>query len=230
MPGPMQTFPAAGNFLLAARRGGFLRRVGRGAAAAARRLAGTAAGARRARRGPARAARGTASGALIATRQRPGKRQCNCRYQCCYFHVTSMVGNAIEREQGMDRAGSFTQIVLYTDGDGRAKFKEQALALREGTSQARLSAILPATGFQLRRSPVGFRSEVHCTLKPQWVFMIVGEMEIALQDGQSRRVGPGEHFFSADVLPEGARFAPKLHGHPSAQCDPEPLVALFLKV
>jgi len=53
---------------------------------------------------------------------------------------------------------------------------------------------------------------------------------IGLQDGQSRRFGPGEHFFSADVLPEGARFDPKLHGHRSAQCGPEPLVTLFLKV
>jgi hypothetical protein len=146
------------------------------------------------------------------------------------FMFTSMVGNAIDWEQGMDRAGSFTQIVLYTDGDGRAKFKEQALALREGTPQARLSAILPATGYQLRHSPAGFRSEFHCTPKPQWVFILAGEMEIGLQDGYSRRFRPGEHFFSADVLPEGARFDPKVHGHRSAQCGPEPLVTLFLKV
>ena len=130
----------------------------------------------------------------------------------------------------MDREGSFTQLVLYTDGDGRAKFKEQALALREGTPQARLSAILPATGYQLRRSPIGFRSEFHCTPTPQWVFILGGEMEIGLQDGQSRRFRPGEHFFSADVLPEGVRFDSKVHGHRSAQCGPEPLVTLFLKV
>jgi hypothetical protein len=144
--------------------------------------------------------------------------------------LTSMVGNAIDWEQGMDREGSFTQLVLYTDGDGRAKFKEQALALREGTPQARLSAILPATGFQLRHSPIGFRSEFHCTPKPQWVFILGGEMEIGLQDGQSRRFRPGEHFLSADVLPEGARFDPHIHGHRSAQCGPAPLVTLFLKV
>jgi len=146
------------------------------------------------------------------------------------FMLTSMVGNAIYWEQGMDREGSFTQLVLYTDGDGRAKFKQQALALREGTPQARLSAIVPATGYQLRISPVGFRSEFHCTPEPQWVFILGGEMEIGLQDGHARRFRPGEHFFSADVLPGGARFDPKVHGHRSAQCGPEPLVTLFLKV
>lgn len=130
----------------------------------------------------------------------------------------------------MDREGSLTQVVLVTDDDGRAKFKEHPLALRQGTPQARLSAILPATGYQLRHSPIGFRSDFHCTPQPQWVFVLRGEMEIRLQDGSSRRFRPGEHFFSADVLPEGATFDPKVHGHRSAQRGPEPLVTLFLKV
>ena len=92
----------------------------------------------------------------------------------------------------MDRhAPGFTQVVLYTDVDGRARFKEQPLTLREGTPQARLSAILPATGLQLRHSPVGFRSDFHCTPKPQWVFVLNGEMEIGLRDGSSRRFRPG---------------------------------------
>jgi hypothetical protein len=129
----------------------------------------------------------------------------------------------------MDREARFTQVVLYTDGDGRAKFKEQPLGLGEGTPQARLSAILPATGFQLRHSPVGFASSFHCTPAPQWVFILRGEMEIGLQDGSSRRFAPGEHFFSADLLPDGASFDPKVHGHRSAQRGPDPLVTLFLK-
>jgi hypothetical protein len=146
------------------------------------------------------------------------------------FMLTSMVGNALVREQGMDREPAFTQVVLYTDVDGRARFKEQAIGLGEGTAQARLSAILPATGYQLRRSPVGFRSDFHCTPRPQWVFILGGEMEIGLQDGSSRRFRPGEHFFSADVLPAGAAFDPRVHGHWSAQRGPDPLVTLFLKV
>jgi hypothetical protein len=130
----------------------------------------------------------------------------------------------------MDREAAFTKIVLFTDGDGRAKFRDERIALTEGTAQARLSALLPASGYQLRESPVGFRSEFHCTPKPQWVFILRGEMQIGLQDGTSRRFGPGEHFFSADVLPEGVRFDPKVHGHWSAQRGPEPLVTLFIKV
>jgi hypothetical protein len=129
----------------------------------------------------------------------------------------------------MDREPSFTKVVLFTDRDARAKFREERLALSEGTPQARLSTVLAASGYQLRHSPVGFRSEFHCTPKPQWVFILGGEMQIGLQDGSSRVFRPGDHFFSADVLPEGASFDPKVHGHWSAQRGAVPLVTLFLK-
>jgi hypothetical protein len=128
----------------------------------------------------------------------------------------------------MDRG--FTRIVLYTDHDGRARFREERIALGEGKPDARLSALLPARGYQLRESPVGFRSDFHCTGEPQWVFILRGEMEIGLQDGTVRSFKPGESFFSADLLPPGARFDAKLHGHRSAQRGVDPLVTLFLKV
>lgn len=124
----------------------------------------------------------------------------------------------------------FTKVVLFTDRDGRARFREERVPLTEGGGEVRLSALLPASGYQLRESPVGFESDFHCTPKPQWVFILRGEMEIGLQDGSSRRFVAGEHFFSADVLPEGARFDPRVHGHRSAQRGREPLVTLFLKV
>jgi len=124
---------------------------------------------------------------------------------------------------------TFRKVVLYTDRDGRAKFREEEVALPEGNPQAMLSAVLPASGYQLRHSPVGFRSQFHCTPKPQWVFILGGEMEIGLQDGTTRLFRPGEHFFSADTLPEGSAFDPKVHGHWSRQVGPHPLVTLFLK-
>jgi hypothetical protein len=125
---------------------------------------------------------------------------------------------------------NFTKVVLYTAGDGRAKWREEPVALPEGTPQSMLSAVLPATGYQLRRSPVGFRSQWHCTPKPQWVFILAGEMAIGLQDGSTRLFRPGEHFFSADTLPDGASFDAAVHGHWSAQRGPRALETLFLKV
>ena len=125
---------------------------------------------------------------------------------------------------------SFTQVVLYTDSDGRAKFRAAPIELGEGTPATRLSAILPATGMQLRESPVGFRSQQHCTGAPQWVFILSGAMEIGLSDGSSRVFAAGEHFYSADTLPAGASFDPAIHGHWSRQVGGAPLVTLLVKV
>jgi len=124
---------------------------------------------------------------------------------------------------------AFTKVTLFTDQDGRARFREDPVELPEGNPQAALSKVFPSSGYQLRHSPAGFRSQWHCTPRAQWVFILSGEMEIGLQDGSRRVFRPGQHFYSADTLPEGASFDPKLHGHWSAQRGREPLVTLFVK-
>ena len=123
----------------------------------------------------------------------------------------------------------FDKVVLFTDTDGRARFRTEPVPLDGGKPAARLSALMPSGGCQLRHSPVGFRSEFHCTETPQWVFILQGEMEIGLQDGSSRVFGPGQHFFSDDRLPAGAVFDPAVHGHWSRQRGEEPLVTLFVR-
>jgi hypothetical protein len=124
---------------------------------------------------------------------------------------------------------SFTKTVLFTDLDGRARFREEQVALGEGTPASALSLLFPSGGYQLRESPVGFRSQFHCTGAPQWVFILSGAMEIGLQDGTSRVFGPGQHFYSADLLPDGASFDPQQHGHWSRQVGDEPLRTLFVR-
>ena len=123
----------------------------------------------------------------------------------------------------------FTQVILYTDIDGRAKFREESVPLGEGSPQARLSALFPSGGFQLRQSPVGFQSQFHCSPHKQWVFIMGGEMEIGLQDGTSRIFRPGQHFYSADLLPQGAVFDAAIHGHWSRQVGADPLATLFVQ-
>jgi hypothetical protein len=124
---------------------------------------------------------------------------------------------------------TFNKVILFTDTDGFARFREETVALTEGKPQARLSPLMPSGGMQLRRSPAGFRSDFHCTDNPQWLFVLEGQMEIFLQDGTSRVFSPGEHFYSADVLPAGATFDAKVHGHWSRQVGPAELVTVFVR-
>ncbi len=124
---------------------------------------------------------------------------------------------------------TFTKTILFTDTDGRARFREESVPLTQGTPQSMLSEVYASGGYQLRMSPVGFRSSFHCTGAPQWCFILGGQMEIGLQDGTSRIFKPGEHFHSADLLPAGATFDAKVHGHWSRQVGDQPLFTLFVR-
>ena len=124
---------------------------------------------------------------------------------------------------------TFQKTILFTDTDGRAKFREESVALTEGTPQSQLSTLMASGGYQLRHSPPGFRSQFHCSVHYQWVFILNGHMEIGLQDGSSRVFSRGDHFYSIDTLPEGASFDAKVHGHWSRQLGDEPLVTLFVR-
>jgi len=124
---------------------------------------------------------------------------------------------------------TFTQVILFTDTDGRARFREESVPLPQGTPQSMLSEVFASGGYQLRRSPVGFRSPFHCTGAPQWCFILAGQMEIGIQGGVCRNFNPGDHFYSADVLPDGATFDPAVHGHWSRQVGPDALVTLFVR-
>ena len=125
---------------------------------------------------------------------------------------------------------TFTHTILETGPDGRARFRDVPVALDQGKPESRLSALMASGGFQLRRSPVGYRSGFHVTTTPQWLFVLRGQMEVFLQDGSSRVFSPGQHFFSNDTLPAGASFDASVHGHWSRQVGPEPLETLFVRV
>ena len=123
----------------------------------------------------------------------------------------------------------FIKTILFTGSDGRAAFREESLSLDQGSPQSSLSALMASGGYQLRHSPVGFRSQFHCTSEPQGVFILTGQMELGLQGGASRIFKPGEHFYSADMLPPGQLFDAHVHGHWSRQVGPDPLATLFLR-
>lgn len=124
---------------------------------------------------------------------------------------------------------TLTLTELFTDADGRARFRDMAMTLDGGTPAARLSALMAAGGCQFRASPVGFASAFHCTTTPQWLVVLQGRMEIGLRDGSARVFGPGECFYSNDTLPQGASFDDAVHGHCSRQRGSTPLVTLFVR-
>ena len=49
---------------------------------------------------------------------------------------------------------TFNQVILFTDNDGFAKFREEALPMPEGNPQAMLSKLQPSGGFQGQASDI----------------------------------------------------------------------------
>ena len=124
---------------------------------------------------------------------------------------------------------AIVQVLLETGPDGRARFREREVPFTGGSPAVRLTEPSAAREVQWRVSPVGFRSPVHVTTQPQWVVVLSGVMEIGLASGEVRRFAAGESFYSADTLPEGAKFDPDVHGHWSRQVGETPLVTMFLR-
>lgn len=124
---------------------------------------------------------------------------------------------------------TFKNIVLYTDTDGYAKFREEDIALPGGSPKAMLSALFPSSGFQVRHSPPGVSSDFHCTTEAQWLVVLSGAMEIGLRDGTARIFKTGDNFFSNDLLPAGAVFDSAVHGHRSRIVGDAPLTTLFVR-
>ena len=129
----------------------------------------------------------------------------------------------------MPDTATMTLPELFTDADGRARWRERVLPLAEGSPASRLTALAPSGGSQWRRSPAGFASQFHCTTTPQWLVVLRGRMEIGLQDGSRRVFGPGECFYSNDTLPPGATFDAALHGHCSRALGDDGLETLFVR-
>lgn len=122
-----------------------------------------------------------------------------------------------------------TTVFLETGSDGRALFREDQLPLQETRPKLYLSAVLPATGLQLRESPPGYSMDFHCTVVPQWIIVIAGTFEIGLPDGRRRIFEPGEMVYMNDKLPAGATFDPAIHGHCSRQVGDVPLLTVMVK-
>ncbi|MBV6756707.1 hypothetical protein [Rhodococcus opacus] len=122
----------------------------------------------------------------------------------------------------------FIKLIIETGPDQRSRFREETIDLDGGTPELQLSETTAVTGLQFRQSPIGYRTDYHCAPRPQWMFVLSGELAIGLRDGTNAVLRAGDHLYSSDVLPEGADFDPAVHGHNSWQVGDQPVVTAFV--
>ena len=129
----------------------------------------------------------------------------------------------------MSTAPCMTYTILETGPDGRSRFREETIALREPKPLLFLSEPMSGGNVMLRQSPPGYRMDFHPTVSPQWTFMLGGALEIGLTDGTKRVFRTGDVLFATDTTPPGVTFDPKVHGHDSRTVGDEPVVAVLVR-
>ena len=63
--------------------------------------------------------------------------------------------NALFVPQTPTMSSELTHAILFTDTDGRARFRDEAIALSEGSPQAQLSPLAASAGYKWRMSQIG---------------------------------------------------------------------------
>jgi quercetin dioxygenase-like cupin family protein len=69
---------------------------------------------------------------------------------------------------------------------------------QDGTSTARLSALLPSPAARLLLLPPGLSQPPHPAPEPQIVVVLKGRIEVETGDGTVKSWGPGEFFIASD--------------------------------
>lgn len=139
------------------------------------------------------------------------------------------LASQLQAVPAMSDTPAFTQVILETGPDGRSRFREEVVALKEAKPMLYLSAALPGGSVMLRQSPPGYSMDFHPTVSPQWTFVLSGALEIGLQDGTRRVFRAGDVLYSTDTMPAGVSFDPKVHGHDSRTIGDEPVVAVLVR-
>ena len=97
---------------------------------------------------------------------------------------------------------------IYTGDDGQTHFEDLPLPAEEGHKVA----LQAGASLVFRCFPADHWSDWHTAPRRQYIFILVGQMEIGIGDGTTRRFGPG------DVVPHRPGPHDALVGSSTDQC------------
>jgi hypothetical protein len=88
---------------------------------------------------------------------------------------------------------------IYADADGVARVEQRLVSMQPDSSGRRTSTRLPALDFFFRETPAEHARGKHCAPQRQFIMVVSGIGEIALDDGSKHRFGPGDILFAEDT-------------------------------
>ena len=88
---------------------------------------------------------------------------------------------------------------IYTGDDGQTHFEDLPLPVEESHDVA----LQAGANLVFRRFPADHWSDWHTAPRRQYIFILVGQMEIGIGDGTTRRFGPGDVVLADDLTGQG---------------------------
>src|ERR1700720_2406609 len=88
---------------------------------------------------------------------------------------------------------------IYTGADGHTHFEDLPLPAEENHNVA----LQAGANLVFRSFPADYWSDWHTAPRRQYIFILVGQMEIGIGDGTTRRFGPGDVVLADDLTGQG---------------------------
>jgi hypothetical protein len=95
---------------------------------------------------------------------------------------------------------------IYTGHDGQTHFEDLPLPAEESHNVA----LQAGANLVFRCFPADYWSDWHTAPRRQYIFILVGQMEIGIGDGTTRRFGPGDVVLADDLTGQGHLRKPPL--------------------
>ena len=92
---------------------------------------------------------------------------------------------------------------IYTGPDGKTKLEEYEVPLKAQNAGTELSATVPATSLQFRRTTQSYDLDWHTAPRRQFIVTLAGESEIELEGGRKVRLGAGNILLAEDTTGQG---------------------------
>jgi hypothetical protein len=111
-------------------------------------------------------------------------------------------------EQGMKAADPLIYVRIYADADGASHFADESVPfeLKDYAPPAApmsVSQLFGAQNLAFISSPAGYHGDWHPAPTRQFIFVLSGEIEVEVSDGETRRLGPGAVCFVEDTAGRG---------------------------
>jgi hypothetical protein len=122
--------------------------------------------------------------------------------------LAAMPIRAAEEAAEVAVSGPFPFVRISCDANGGSHFSEETILFKlvdfaPPAPPISISAVMPAESVAIISSPAGWHGDFHPAPRRQFMFMLSGELEVEVSDGEIRRLSSGSVLLVEDTTCRG---------------------------